>query len=127
MPYAMDMLRTADSAVFLMQQMGQERAISPIATVSTSAPVLIRLPGCLLPAVSGHCRRQLPSTTGGEQVMAMREEKHDVHFAYSAMLPDNGGWIISSHITDKLVLVVPKGHRLTKKPLDFADLTANAS
>lgn len=122
MPYAMDMLRTADSAVFLMQQMGQGKGHLSIATVSTSAPVLIRCLDVFF--------RQYPDiavdvtlNNGREQVMAMREEKHDVHFAYSAMLPDNGRLDFLITHTDKLVLVVPKGHPLTKKPLDFSELT----
>ncbi len=121
MPYAMDMLRTADSAVFLMHQMGKRKGHLSIATVATSAPVLIK---CLDVFFRQHPDVAVDVTlnNGREQVMAMREEKHDFHFAYSAMLPDNGRLDYLVTHTDKLVLVVPKEHRLTKKPLDFADL-----
>ncbi len=121
MPYAMDMLRTADSAVFLMQQMGQRKGHISIATVSTSAPVLIK---CLDVFFKRYPDIAVDVTlnNGREQVMAMREERHDFHFAYAAMLPDNGRLDYVVTHTDKLVLVVPKGHRLTNKPLDFSEL-----
>jgi LysR family transcriptional activator of glutamate synthase operon len=123
MPYAMDMLRTADSAVFLMQQMGQRKGHLSVATVSTSAPVLIR---CLDVFFRRYPDIAVDVTLndGREQVMAMREEKHDFHFAYAAMLPDNGRLDYLVTHTDELVLVVPKGHRLTKKPLDFSELNS---
>ncbi len=121
MPYAMDLLRTADSAAYLMQQMGQKKGHLSVATVSTSAPVLIK---CLdiffkrYPDIAVN----VMLNNGREQVMAMREEKYDFHFAYAAMLPDNGRMDYLVTHTDKLVLVVPKGHRLTNGPLDFAEL-----
>ena len=121
MPYAMDMLRTADSAVILMQQMGQKKGHLSVATVSTSAPVLIK---CLDVFFKRYPDIAVDVTlnNGREQVMAMREERHDFHFAYSAMLPENGRLDYLLTHTDKLVLVVPKGHRLKALPLDFAEL-----
>ncbi|SHI11151.1 DNA-binding transcriptional regulator, LysR family [Sporobacter termitidis DSM 10068] len=123
LPYARDMLRTADSAAFLMSQMSSGKGHLSIATVSTSAPVLIR---CLdvffkrYPDIAV----DVILNNGREQLHAMREEKHDFHFAHAAMLPDDGRLDYLVTHADDLVVVVPKGHPLTKKPLplDFAVL-----
>jgi DNA-binding transcriptional LysR family regulator len=121
LPYAMDMLRTADSAASLLMQMGSSKGHLSVATVSTSAPVLIR---CLDAFFKRHPEIVVDVTlnNGREQVMAMREERHDFHFAHAAMLPDDGRLDYLVTHTDKLVVVVPKGHPLTKGPLDFAAL-----
>ncbi len=121
LPYAMDMVRTADSASFLMSQLSSGKGHLSIATVSTSAPVLIKCLDVFF--------RRYPDVAvdvilnnGRDQISAMREEKHDFHFAHAAMLPDDGRLDYLVTHTDDLVVVVPKGHPLSKKPLDFADL-----
>jgi DNA-binding transcriptional LysR family regulator len=121
LPYAMDMLRTADSASFLLQEMGSGKGHLSVATVSTSAPVLIR---CLDVFFRRHPEIAVDVTlnNGREQVMAMQEERHDFHFAHAAMLPEDGRLDYLVTHTDNLVVVVPKGHPLTKKPLDFEAL-----
>jgi DNA-binding transcriptional LysR family regulator len=123
LPYARDMLRTADSAAFLMSQLSSGKGHLSIATVSTSAPVLIKCLDLFF--------RRYPDiavdvilNNGREQLHAMREEKHDFHFAHAAMLPDDGRLDYLVTHTDNFVIVVPKGHPLTKKPLplNFAEL-----
>lgn len=116
LPYARDMLRTADSASFLLGQLSGGKRHLSVATVSTSAPVLIRCLDVFF--------KRYPDITvdvilnsGREQLEAMREEKHDFHFAHTAMLPDDGRLDYLVTHTDDLVIVVPKGHTLTKKPL----------
>jgi DNA-binding transcriptional LysR family regulator len=118
LPYAQDMLRTAESATFLMKELSGGKRHLSIATVSTSAPVLIR---CLdvffkrYPDVNV----DVILNSGRDQIHAIREEKHDFHFAHAAMLPDDGR--LDSLVThaDDLVIVVPKGHPLTQRPLPF--------
>jgi DNA-binding transcriptional LysR family regulator len=123
LPYARDMLRTADSAVFLMNQLSSGKGHISIATVSTSAPVLIK---CLDVFFKKHpdIAVDVILNNGREQIHAMREEKHDFHFAHAAMLPDDGRLDYLVTHTDDLVIVVPKGHPLTTMPLplDFTEL-----
>ena len=116
LPYARDMLRSADSAAVLMSQLSSGKGHLSIATVSTSAPVLIKCLGIFF--------KRYPEITvdvilnnGREQTHAMREEKHDFLFAYASMMPDDGRLDYLVTHTDDLVIVVPKGHRLTKEPL----------
>jgi DNA-binding transcriptional LysR family regulator len=119
LPYARDIIRTADGAAFLMSQMSSGKGHLSIATVSTSAPVLIkcldvffkRYPDIVV---------DVSLNTGREQIHAMLEEKHDFHFAHAAMLPDDGRLDALVTHSDDLVIVVPKGHPLTQKPLPLS-------
>lgn len=119
LPYARDMLRTADSAKFLMSQMSSGKRHLSVATVSTSAPVLIK---CLDVFFRRHpdIAVDVSLNNGREQIHAMREEKHDFHFAHAAMLPDDGRLDYLVTHTDDLVIVVPKGHALTRRPLPLS-------
>ena len=116
LPYARDMLRTADSAVFLMSQMSVGKGHLSVSTVSTSAPVLIR---CLDVFFKRHpdINVDVILNNGRDQIHAMRDEKHDFHFAHAAMLPEDGRLDYLVTHTDNLVVVVPKGHQLTRMPL----------
>lgn len=121
LPYALDIIRTADSASFLLKQMKHGEGHLSIATVSTSAPVLTK---CLDAFFKRYPNIAVDVTlnTGREQMTAMREEKYDFHFSHAAMLPDDGRLDHLETHTDHLVIVVPKGHPLTTRPFDFAEL-----
>lgn len=123
LPYALDILSSVESAQFLMQRFkdGAKGQIA-ISAVSTCSAVLT---DCL-----GIFFEKYPSVVvdvtlnnGKDQVTAMTGSKYDFHFAHVDMLPANDSldWVVTNK--ERMVLVVPKGHRLTTMgKLDFENL-----
>ena len=64
----------------------------------------------------------ITQNTGKTQAAAMMENRFDFHFAHLSMLPRDGRLDYFITHRDKLVLVVPKGHRLAQGRLDFNKL-----
>ena len=122
LPYAQDILSAVESAEFLMKRFKQgTKGHLSISAVSTSSTILT---DCL-----GIFFKKYPSIVvdvalniGKDQVAAMTGNKYDFHFAHIDMLPadDRLDWIVTHK--DHMVLVVPKGHRLTNGRFDFARL-----
>jgi DNA-binding transcriptional LysR family regulator len=122
LPYAIDIVDMAAKASDMVDQVHSGRTgYLSIATVSTTSRTLA--------SVLSVFSTQYPDiiiditqNTGKAQMMAMLENRFDFHFAHLSMLPKDGrlDYIITHR--DKLVLVVPKGHRLTQGVLDFNKL-----
>ena len=122
LPYAIDLVNTAAKASDMVDQVHSGRTgYLSIATVSTTSRTLAsflsvfstRYPDIII---------DITQNTGKAQMMAMLENGFDFHFAHLSMLPKDGrlDYIVTHR--DKLVLVVPKGHRLTQGTLDFDKL-----
>jgi DNA-binding transcriptional LysR family regulator len=122
LPYAIDLVDMAAKASDMVDQVHNGRTgYLFIATVSTTSRALASF---LTVFSTQHPDIVIDITqnTGKAQMMAMRENRFDFYFAHLSMLPKDGRL---DHIVthrDKLVLVVPKGHRLTHGKLDFNKL-----
>lgn len=122
LPYAIDLVHTAQKALDMVDQVHSGRTgYLSIATVSTTSRMLA---SCL-----SVFSKQYPDiliditqNSGGAQATAMLENRYDFHFAHLSMLPDDGRFDYILTHRDKLVLVVPKGHRLTRGDFDFSSL-----
>ena len=122
LPYAIDLVHTAQKASDMVEQVHSGRTgYLSIATVSTASRMLA---SCL-----SVFSKQYPDiliditqNTGSAQATAMLENRYDFHFAHYAMLPKDGRFDYVETHRDKLVLVVPKGHRLTHGTFDFESL-----
>ncbi len=122
LPYAIDIVDMAAKASDMVDQVhsGWKGYLS-IATVSTTSRTLasflsvfsMQYPDIMI---------DITQNTGKTQAMAMMENRYDFHFTHLSMLPKDGrlDYIVTHR--DKLVLVVPKGHRLTQGELDFDKL-----
>ena len=122
LPYAMDILTTSKAGRFVAQrtQDGENKHIS-IALVSTSSAIMM---DCLKSFSAMHPDVVVDITynSGNEQLIALTEKRFDFYFCHESMLPQNNQFeYVISH-RDELVLVLPKGHRLVGKPLDFEEL-----
>ncbi len=122
LPYAIDIVQTAEKAADMVEQVHSGRTgYLSIATVSTTARILA---SCL-----SVFSKQYPDiliditqNSGGAQATAMLENRYDFHFAHLSMLPKDGRLDHVLIHRDKLVLVVPKGHRLTRGEFDFSSI-----
>ncbi len=122
LPYAIDLLATSQKAAFMVEQIHSGRTgYLSIATVSTTGHILA---GCLSVFAPRYPEILVDITqnTGRAQSQAMLENRYDFHFAHLSMIPEDGrlDYIITHK--DNLVLVVPKGHKLTHETLDFPTL-----
>lgn len=122
LPYAIDLVGMAAKASDMVEQVHSGRTgYLSIATVSTTS-------GTLASFLSEFSRQypdimiDITQNTGKTQTMAMMENRFDFHFTHLSMLPKDGrlDYIVTHR--DELVLVVPKGHRLTQGKLDFDKL-----
>jgi DNA-binding transcriptional LysR family regulator len=122
LPYAIDIVDMAANASDMVDQVHSGRTgYLSIATVSTTSRALAsfltvfstQYPDIMI---------DITQNTGKTQAMAMMENRFDFHFAHLSMLPKDGrlDYIVTHR--DKLVLVVPKGHRLAQGALDFDKL-----
>lgn len=122
LPYAIDIVETAQKASDMVDQIhsGRTGYIS-LATVSTTSSILApclyafsqKYPDILV---------DITQNTGKAQAMSMLENRFDFHFAHLSMLPKDGRLDYFVTHSDELVLVVPKGHRLTQQVFDAASL-----
>jgi DNA-binding transcriptional LysR family regulator len=122
LPYAIDLVDMAVKASDMVDQVHSGRTgFLSIATVSTTSRTLAsflsvfstQYPDIII---------DITQNTGKAQMMAMMENRFDFHFAHLSMLPKDGRLDYVVTHSDKLVLVVPKGHRLTQGKLDFDKL-----
>ncbi len=122
LPYAIDLVRTSQKATDMVEQVHSGRTgYLSISTVSTT--------GRMLAACLSVFSKQYPDiliditqNSGGAQATAMLENRFDFHFAHLSMLPKDGRFNYVITHKDKLVLVVPKGHRLTRGEFDFSSI-----
>ena len=122
LPYATDVVATLQKAAFNVEQIHSGRTgYLSIATVSTTGYILT---GCLSIFAQRYPEILVDITqnTGSAQAQAMLGNRFDFHFAHRSMLPDDGRMDYLVTHTDKLVLVVPHGHKLAKKKLDYSEL-----
>jgi len=122
LPYAIDIVDMAEKASDMVELVhsGQTGYLS-IATVSTTSRTLAsflsvfstRYPDIMI---------DITQNTGKTQALAMMENRFDFHFAHLSMLPKDGRLDYVVTHRDKLVVVVPKGHRLSCGKLDFEKL-----
>lgn len=122
LPFAQDVVKTWERASFLVRQvsMGCPGTVS-IAALPTSGYSLMRL-------LEEFSRRypevmiDIAQNTGLEQNRALMNNRFDFHFLQSNMLPE--GEQMEHMVThrDETVMLVPKGHPLASKPLDFYQL-----
>ncbi len=122
LPYAIDLVDLAVKASDMVDQVHSGRTgYLSIATVSTTSRTLAsflsvfstQYPDIII---------DITQNTGKAQAMALMENRFDFHFAHLSMLPKDGRFDYVITHRDKLVLVVPKGHRLTQGKLDFDKL-----
>ena len=122
LPYAIDLVDMAENAADMVDQVHSGRTgYLSISTVFITSHALAsflsvfskRYPDIMI---------DITQNTGKAQALAMMENRFDFHFAHLSMLPKDGrlDYIVTHR--DKLVLVVPKGHRLTQGKLDFDKL-----
>lgn len=122
LPYAMEIVETAQDAACRVRQTeeGTMGHLS-IAAVTTASETLSR---CL----SAFAKRypdilvDIHFTTGRGQSIIMNENKHDFYFAMKDMVPTGGSFDYLISNVDQLCLVLPKGHPMAGKPLDFSQL-----
>lgn len=122
LPYALDILNTAQSAELLVSHF-REGASGHlyISALTTCSSMLTR-------ALDAFFTRHpdvivdVAFQTAAGQTAAMHESRYDIHLLQQDMLPPNGGWESLTTHKDSLALVVPKGHRLAGKALDFKAL-----
>ncbi len=122
LPYAMDILATSKAGRFVAKrtQDGEDKHIS-IALVSTSSAILMECLS-LFQAKCPDVVVDISYNSGSEQQVALTESRFDFYFCHESMMPVNDQFeYVISH-RDTLVLVVPTGHRLAGKPLDFNEL-----
>ena len=122
LPYALDILNTAQSAQLLVGHVregaGGHLYISALTTCSTMLTRALdtfftRHPDVIV---------DVAFLTAAGQTAAMHESRYDIHLLQQDMLPPGGGWESMVTHKDSLALVVPKGHPLANKPLDFRAL-----
>ena len=122
LPFAIDIMHTAQKATDMVDQVHSGRTgYLSIATVSTTSRMLAsflyvfsqQYPDILI---------DITQNTGSAQSTAMLENRYDFHFAHLSMLPKDGRFDYFVTHSDKLVLVVPKGHRLTRGDFNFSDV-----
>lgn len=122
LPYALDILSTAQSAEQLVGHFREGAAghlyISALTTCSTMLTRALDAFFARHPDVMVDVAFQ----TAAGQTAAMHESRYDIHLLQQDMLPPGGGWESMTTHRDSLALVVPKGHRLAGKPLDFKSL-----
>jgi DNA-binding transcriptional LysR family regulator len=122
LPFAMEIVETAENAVLRARQ-AEENATGHIAISAVTAASEV-LSQCLSAFSSRYpdILVDISFTSGREQVIAMNANKYDFHFALEDMVPSGGNfdYIISNE--DDLCLVLPKGHPMAGKPLDFSKL-----
>jgi len=123
LPYALDILGSVESAQFLMKRLkdGSQGQVA-ISAVSTCSAVLTDCMGIFFERYP-HVVVDVTLNNGKDQVAAMTGSKYDFHFAHVDMLPANDSldWVVTNK--ERMVLVVPKGHRLTTMgSLDFKNL-----
>jgi DNA-binding transcriptional LysR family regulator len=122
LPYAIDLVDLAAKAADMVDQVHSGRTgYLSIATVSTTSRTLasfLSVFSTQYPDIT----IDITQNTGKAQMMALMENRFDFHFAHLSMLPkdDRLDYIVTHR--DKLVLVVPKGHRLSQGKLDFDKL-----
>lgn len=121
LPYALDILNTAQSAELLVGHFREGAAghlyISALTTCSSMLTRALDAFFARHPDVIVDVAFQ----TAAGQTAAMHESRYDVHFLQQDMLPPDGWESMITH-RDSLALVVPKGHPLAGKPLDFKAL-----
>ncbi len=122
LPYAVDVLKTLQKASFIVEQIHSGRTgYLSIATLSTTGYTLT---GCLSVFAQKYPEILVDITqnTGSAQAQAMLENHYDFHFAHLSMVPDDGRMDYIVTHTDKLVLVVPKGHKAAGENSDLSSL-----
>ena len=122
LPYALDILSTAQSAELLVGHFREGAAGHLyISALTTCSSMLTR-------ALDSFFSRHpdvivdVAFQTAAGQTAAMHESRYDVHLLQQDMLPPGGGWDSMTTHKDSLALVVPKGHPLARRPLDFRAL-----
>jgi DNA-binding transcriptional LysR family regulator len=122
LPYAIDIVDMAAKAADMVDQVHSGRTgYLSIATVSTTSRTLASFLS-VFSTQYPDIMIDITQNTGKTQAMAMMENRFDFHFAHLSMLPRDGSLDYIVTHRDKLVLVVPKGHRLTQGKLDFDKL-----
>ena len=122
LPYAIDLVDMAAKAADMVDQVHSGRTgYLSIATVSTTSRTLASFLS-VFSTQYPDIMIDITQNTGKTQMMAMMENRFDFHFAHLSMLPKDGrlDYVITHR--DKLVLVVPRGHRLAEGKLDFNKL-----
>lgn len=122
LPYALDILNTAQSAQLLVSHFREGAAghlyISALTTCSSMLTRALDAFFTRHPDVVVDVAFQ----TAAGQTAAMHESRYDVHLLQQDMLPPGGGWESMTTHKDSLALVVPKGHPLGGRELDFRAL-----
>ena len=122
LPYALEMVETAERAAFHIHQMEKGRSghIS-IAALTTCSAILSR---CLSEFSSSYpdITVDINFNSGRSQVLAMNEVKFDFHFAVEEMVPAGDTFEYIHTHTDRLCMAFPASHPLANAPLDFSKL-----
>lgn len=122
LPYALEMVETAERAAFQIKQLasGSEGHIS-ITALTTSSAALSR---CLSKFSSDYPQIMvdITITSGRNQVIATNEPRHEFHFVVREMVPEGDAFSFIPTHTDRLCLAVPKNHWLTSGPVDLSVL-----
>ncbi len=122
LPYAVDLVDMAENAANRVGQVHSGRTgYLSIATVSIASRTLASILS-VFSAQYPDIIIDMTQNTGKAQASAMLENRFDFYFAHLSMLPGDGRLDYLVTHGDKLVLVVPKGHRLTQGKLDYNEL-----
>ena len=122
LPFAVQITELAEKAAFTVEQvhLGCPGYLS-IAALPTVSGVLTQC----LSRFSGQypdVMVDITQNTGLEQNRAMEEKRFDFYFVQQSMLSDSTERESMVIHRDRLVLVVPKGHRLTEGPAGFGQI-----
>lgn len=122
LPYAVQIVETAEKGAFQLSQ--RERGAGghvTVAALTTSSQVLSR---CLARFGRDYPNVSVDITfhSGSSQVMAMNEDRYDLHFAVREMVPAGETFDSVVSNTDHLCVAFPADHPLADQPLDFAKL-----
>jgi DNA-binding transcriptional LysR family regulator len=122
LPYAIDIVQTAEKAAFRVRQT-ESGAVGHItvSAVSTSSAIVSK---CLTAFYQKNPKIlvDISFTSGNAQILAINENKYDFHFVLLDYIPAGKSFEYVVTHEDQLCLIMPKGHPLAGKPLDFSKL-----
>jgi DNA-binding transcriptional LysR family regulator len=122
LPYAVDIVKTAEKAVFRLRQVesGAVGHVS-VSAVSTSSAIVSK---CLSAFYKKHPNIlvDISFTSGNAQMFTLSENKFDFYFVLLDYIPAGRTFDYIVTHEDHLVVIMPKDHPCANEPLDFNKL-----
>lgn len=122
LPYAVEMMEAAKKGAYAVKQLhegaGGRLSIATIAASGTFLSNCLREFGKAYPNVVV----DITYVSSGDALLEEGQDPFDFHFLHRDMLPDSDVFDSMTTHTERLCLVVPKGHPLARGELDVAAL-----